>query len=199
MRGFEALFHLRNSTLILDVGGSFFNWQFVDVRPTVVLLNLTAEYLGEPPGRGKFLRVIGDGCHLPFRDGAFDVAFSNSVIEHLAVAERQAQLAREIERVGHQYFIQTPDKRFPVEPHFLAPFFHWLPKPVQRRIVRYGTPWGWITRSTKTQSDALVNELRLLSPHELQAMLPAALIKHERLLGIPKAIIACGGGERRAQ
>lgn len=190
MRGFEALFHLENSTLILDVGGSFFNWQFIAAQPTVVLLNLTAEYLGEPQGRGKFLRVIGDGCHMPFKDGAFDVAFCNSVIEHLTVADRQVQLAREIQRVGAQYFIQTPDKRFPIEPHFLAPFFHWLPKRIQRRIVRYATPWGWITRSTRTQSDALVNEMRLLSPDEMQAMLPAAQIAHEWLLGLPKSIIA---------
>lgn len=197
MRSFEATFHLTNSTLVLDVGGSFFNWQFINAQPTIVLLNLSAEYLGEPPGRGKYLRVIGDGCHLPFRDGAFDVAFCNSVIEHLTVADRQVQLAREIQRVGDQYFIQTPDKRFPIEPHFLAPFFHWLPKPIQKRIVRFGTPWGWITRSTKAQSDALVNEMRLLSPQQVQAMLPDALIENERLLGLPKAIIAHGGVDGR--
>jgi ubiquinone/menaquinone biosynthesis C-methylase UbiE len=197
MRSFEADFHIKSSTLILDVGGSFFNWQFIAARPTIVLLNLTAEYLGERRDRGEFLRVIGDGCHLPFKDGAFDVVFCNSVIEHLTRAERQRQLAREIQRVGDQYFIQTPDKRFPIEPHFLAPFFHWLPKRIQRRIVRYVTPWGWITRSTKTQADALVDEMRLLSPREVLAMLPGARIEHERLLGLPKAIIAHGGIDRQ--
>lgn len=199
MRTFEATFPIKSSTLILDVGGSFYNWQFIRAQPTVVLINLTAEYLGEPARRGKFLRVVGDGCNLPFKDGAFDVAFCNSVIEHLTVAERQVQLAREIRRVGDQYFIQTPDKRFPIEPHFLAPFFHWLPKPIQKRIVRFATPWGWITRSTKIQSDALVTEMRLLSPRELQALLPDAHIGHERLLGLPKAIIARGGVDRQTR
>ena len=58
--------------------------------------------------------VVADGCHLPFADDAFDMAFSNSVIEH--VPDHEA-FSRELARVGRSYYVQTPNKWFPIEPH----------------------------------------------------------------------------------
>ena len=63
---------------------------------------------------------------LPFEDGAFDLAYSNSVIEHLAPARREA-FAREIRRVARGWWVQTPAYGFPIEPHSLLPGAHWLP------------------------------------------------------------------------
>jgi 2-polyprenyl-3-methyl-5-hydroxy-6-metoxy-1,4-benzoquinol methylase len=58
---------------------------------------------------------------------SFDIVFSNSVIEHVGDAESQQQFAHEIARVGRAYWVQTPNRRFPVEPHLLTPFLHFLP------------------------------------------------------------------------
>ncbi|WP_044195088.1 class I SAM-dependent methyltransferase [Oscillatoria acuminata] len=43
--------------------------------------------------------VVGDGKKIPFEDSAFDIAFSNSVIEHLETWENQLQFTSEVQRV----------------------------------------------------------------------------------------------------
>ena len=74
---------------------------------------------------------VGDAVDMPgISDGAFDVVFSNSVIEHVETYENQRRMAAEIRRVGRRYFVQTPNRHFPLEPHFLVPGFQLLPYPL---------------------------------------------------------------------
>jgi SAM-dependent methyltransferase len=72
--------------------------------------------------------VQGDACALPFADGAFDVVFSNAVIEHVGDRERQRQFVAEALRVGRRVFLTTPNRWFPVEVHTRLPLVHWLPE-----------------------------------------------------------------------
>jgi hypothetical protein len=95
----------------------------------------------------------GDGRQLPFRDAAFDVVFSNSVIEHVGDAASQERFAREVARVGRSYWVQTPNRWFPVEQHLLTPLVHWLPRRWQRAILRRGTVWEALTRPTPDRRD----------------------------------------------
>src|ERR1017187_2845994 len=93
-------------------------WDMLAVRPRVTLLN--------PPRTkaelaGASWWVAGDGRAVPFRDAAFDVVFSNSVIEHVGDAQSQRAFAREVARVGRAYWVQTPNRWFPVEQHLLTP------------------------------------------------------------------------------
>src|SRR5207302_6536854 len=125
-------------TRVLDVGGTPETWDMLPVRPRVTLLNT-------PRTKAELARaawwVAGDGRALPFRDGAFDVVFSNSVIEHVGDAGSQARFAREIARVGRGYWVQTPNRWFPVESHLLTPFIHWLPRRVQGVLLPFSV-WG---------------------------------------------------------
>ena len=71
--------------------------------------------------------VQGDALALPFLDGAFDIVFSNAVIEHVGGREQQRRFVSEALRVGRQVFVTTPNRRFPLEVHTRLPLVHWLP------------------------------------------------------------------------
>ena len=80
--------------------------------------------------------VQGDACALPFEDGAFDIVFSNAVIEHVGDRERQRALVSEAIRVGRRVFLTTPNRRFPVEVHTRLPLVHWLPDALSHPVYR---------------------------------------------------------------
>ncbi|MEO0069888.1 MAG: iron dependent repressor, metal binding and dimerization domain protein [candidate division WOR-3 bacterium] len=71
--------------------------------------------------------------------------------------------AKEIARVGIRYYVQTPNKRFPIEPHLLTPLIHYflpyLPRSLQRQLLRYFTLWGWITRPTVQECERFLREV----------------------------------------
>lgn len=80
--------------------------------------------------------VQGDGCHLPFRDDAFDLVFSNAVIEHVGDRARQAQFVRECLRVARRgVFLAAPNRWFPYDTHVALPLIHWLPRVVWRPLI----------------------------------------------------------------
>jgi SAM-dependent methyltransferase len=79
---------------------------------------------------------------LPFEDGEFDLAYCSSVIEHIAAADRAA-FAAELRRVARGWYVQTPAYSFPVEPHALLPFAHWLPVALRRAYWRLGVAGEW--------------------------------------------------------
>ena len=98
MQQFAALFGVSGTTRILDVGGTPMNWRLVDARPRITLANMPGAC--EPHLAPEFDWLFADGCRLPFRDGAFDIVFSNSVIEHVGSPDQQRTFAEEIRRVG---------------------------------------------------------------------------------------------------
>jgi hypothetical protein len=193
MAQFEHLFNVTAQTRILDVGGTPDNWRLLSIQPDLTIVNL----FPAPEGLDERVKwVVGDGRTLPFQNQEFDVVYSNSVIEHLGELPAQKSLAEEIQRVGVSYYVQTPNRWFPVEPHFIALFVHWLPRAWQRRLVRYCTVWGLVARPTPEHCDAYVSELRLLNFSEMQMMFPQSQILRERLLGLTKSLIATRVGDR---
>jgi hypothetical protein len=191
MARFERMFEITARTTVLDVGGSSLIWQFAKVRPKLTFLNLPPAIGEKPAGVDE---VGGDGRMLPFRDGAFDIVFSNSTIEHVGTFAEQQKFAAEIARVGRGYWVQTPNRRFPFEMHVMLPFIHYLPRRWQRPLVMRFTGWDVLVPHTKdVRRDYLyhfLNELRLLDAKELQILFPEARIASERFLGVPKSLIA---------
>ena len=191
MERFVRALGIGRETRVLDIGGTMDNWQLTSVQPRLVLLNMPRAK-GEMTGATDW--VAGDGRSLPFRDGAFDVVFSNSVIEHVGDAASQERFAREVSRVGRRYWVQTPNRWFPVEQHLLTPLVHWMPKSWQRSMVRHGTIWGALTRATADRREFYVEhflrDIRLLGCREVQRLFPDARVIRERFLGMTKSLIA---------
>ena len=78
--------------------------------------------------------VRADGRELPFEDGQFDLGFSNAVVEHVAGGRaEQRRFVGELCRVAGRVMVTTPNRFFPVDPHSLLPFVHWLPDGALRR------------------------------------------------------------------
>ena len=86
--------------------------------------------------------VQGDACALPFADAAFDVVFSNAVIEHVGDFDRQRVFVAEALRVGRRVFLTTPNRWFPVEVHTRLPLVHWLPPAAANRAYELAHK-GW--------------------------------------------------------
>jgi hypothetical protein len=82
--------------------------------------------------------VRADGRSLPFADRAFDIGFSNAVVEHVAGGrDGQRQFVHELCRVARRVFVTTPNRWFPIEVHTLRPFVHWLPSGPRERLVPF--------------------------------------------------------------
>lgn len=110
--------------------------------------------------------VVADGCALPFSSRTFDWVFSNAVIEHVGSWERQKLFANEVRRVARKgYFVTTPNRYFPIEPHTLLPFYQFLPSRLQRRVVQYSP--GYVTEW---------EEIYLLSARQLRRLFPEAQV-----------------------
>lgn len=138
--------------------------------------------------------VVGDAADLTrWRDGEFDLAFSNSVIEHVGDLERQRMMADEVARVAGAYWVQTPNYFFPVEPHFLMPAWHWLPERSRVAILRRRGV-GWADRTPDAaEALELVRSARLLRRSQLAVMFPDAQLVPERFAGLVKSWTAVRG------
>jgi len=189
MRRFVDAFRPGPETTVLDVGGSAFNWELAGAEARITLLNLVPSADTRALAQ-RYTLVSASGTQLPYRDGAFDVVFCNSVIEHLGSLERQQAFASEVARVGRGLFVQTPARGFFLEPHLLTPFIHHLPRDWQRRLLRRFTLWGWLARPTQEVVDRFVAETRLLDGREMRALFPDCEIHRERFLGLTKSYVA---------
>src|SRR3954449_8122799 len=112
---------------------------------------------------------------LPFADGAFDLAYASSVVEHVA-PPRRGRFAAELARVARGLYVQTPAWSFPVEPHALLLVAHWLPVAVRLPYWRLGAQGPW-------------EDVALLRRWELEALFPTAAVHAERVGPLVKSWI----------
>jgi ubiquinone/menaquinone biosynthesis C-methylase UbiE len=184
MKRFSELFVLSGAS-VLDIGGGTFNWLLMDSRPErLTVLNVCDEQDKAPWAA----YIVGDGCATGLPDAAFDIVFSNSVIEHVGGIERQRQFAKECMRCGRSYFIQTPNKWFPVDPHTLMLFAHWFPQRIFKKLLPLSPRFMFFETDAGDKED--FGNMRLLSKDDLQELFPAAEIIEEKFLGITKSFIA---------
>lgn len=153
-------------------------------------------------GREKFgyqTVLLDESGRLPFDDGAFDVVYSSSVIEHVTVPKsdvwkitdenqfrrtawaNQMRFAAEIRRVGESFFVQTPNRRFFIESHSWLPFAGFLPRPWLLKVLRISNKF-WIKGAPP--------DFNLLDPRKMAELFPDAEIVLEKKFGLVKSVMA---------
>ena len=186
---------------ILDVGGTTPFWERVGYagseRVEIVLLNLMAQ---ESPYE-NMSSAVGDAADLSeYGDDAFDVVLSNSVIEHLPTPELQARMGSEVRRVGKRVYLQTPNRYFPLEPHFLFPFFGVLPMRMRAFLLRHMDLGCRQRQPDPDKALAEVRSVRLMTGAELHRLFPSATFENERMLLSPSpSSSSMAGTYRRSQ
>jgi hypothetical protein len=185
LRRFLSLMDVQPGDRILDVGGLPGIWLGSGFEHRVTLLNLTIP----DSASGPFTWAAGNGCAMPqFADKSFDIVFSNSVIEHVGDRSAQQAMADEVRRIGRRYWVQTPNRHFPIEVHFLFPFFQYMPPPMRRAIARI-----WPFSFAKLYHMDPVEEadhIWLLDRKSMSELFPDSMILRERFAGMVKSLVA---------
>lgn len=184
---FLAYFDPKNNTTLLDVGVTNKEYSQGDnylekhyPYPKQITA-VTNEPLTEfPENYPEVTAISADATSLPFPNDAFDIAYSNAVIEHVGDREKQVQFLKEMYRVAKSGYCTTPNKFFPVELHTRIPFLHFLlPKKYFDMFLR-AIGKGW----------AAGGYMYLLSESDMRDCLRCSGIKHytfikNRFLGMP--------------
>jgi len=202
---FRSAFHLDENTKILDLGsetGSNIHsvLQGTPVKPeNTYIADIDIELIEEGKNKFGYIPVlISESEKLPFDDYFFDIIYCSSVIEHVTVEKdqvwslysglefkkkaltRQKYFASDIQRVGKQYFVQTPYKHFPVESHSWLPFISWLPRRVLIPVLKF-TNLFWVKKTSP--------DWHLLNKTEMSSLFEGANIVDERSFGLTKSIM----------
>jgi len=174
---------------VLDLGGTTSFWRSAPQRPArLTLLNPSAD----PTQSKEALEVVrGDACEPPQSVLAqrYDLVYSNSTIEHVGGHTRRIMFAATT-RLGDHLWVQTPYRYFPIEPHFVFPWFQHLPVALRASLAP-----RWPLRPSGFPTDALaardeVMSIELLSVADLEFYFPDAQIRYERSAGLIKSLIA---------
>ena len=203
---FRDLFDLNKGTSVLDLGSQDGKHvarilQGTEVEPqnvSVADLDLTTLQAIEKKFGYKPVPIGEDG-KLPLDDGSVDIVFCSSVIEHVTIDKdevwsvtdgeefrgrsftRQKAFADEIRRVGRGYFVQTPNRYFPIESHTWLPFAGFLPRRMLISAIKFANRF-WVFYS--------VPDFNLLDKNDLARLFPDAELIFEKRFGLIKSIMA---------
>jgi SAM-dependent methyltransferase len=203
---FRNSFTIDENTKILDLGsetGSHIHSVLQGTRynpRNVYIADIDSHYVEKGANRYGFVPlIINESESLPFEDGFFDIVFCSSVIEHVTVpkdqvwslcsgkefknisSRRQQVFADEIQRLGKQYFVQTPYRHFIIESHCWLPFIAWMPRRILIPMLSF-TNRFWVK---KTRPDWY-----LLNRKQMHSLFNDARIVSEKTFGFTKSILA---------
>ncbi len=192
MRSFPDLASLR----VIDLGGTVEWWLRAPVTPAqVTIVNLFE------PGESHHVRlrpVAGDACSARVAlehaglETQYDLAFSNSLLEHVGGHAKRLALAEEVRRLAPRHWVQTPYRYFPVEPHWLFPGMQFLPVAARARIAATW-PLAHSRPADDPEAVSVVQWTELLGVTEMRAYFPTSDIVRETVMGLTKSLVAVAG------
>lgn len=177
---------------VLDIGGRANFWVGLSPQPrSVTVTNLPFDApQGDCPPHVRF--VTWDTFGEPpaeLLDRRYHLVHCNSVIEHVGDAAARARFAASLNAFDTRLWIQTPNRYFPVEPHWMFPFFQFLPRSWKVFITRHW-PLAYGGTVTKDEAGQRVDEVELITASELGRLFPRARLVRERFLGLTKSLVA---------
>lgn len=191
----------RQDVSLVDLGGTFSFWKMnlehldcCDRLARIDIYNLEVESVNRHTvGNVEIVERPGNVTQLgDVADNHYDIAFSNSVIEHVGNLYQQNRFAQEIQRISPCFVLQTPNRYFPLEPHFYVLFFPFIPLGI-RTFLHRRFRLGWFSpEPDELKARIHCDEIRLLSRKELKMLFPKARIHCERLGGLAKSFIITG-------
>jgi hypothetical protein len=186
LKQFEADFPAACYRNVIDVGGTPAFWGESERDLTLVNIGFANQ-----PSNPRIKLEVGSGMHLQHSDNSFDLAFSNSTIEHLGTYANQKLFAAELRRVSGTVYCQTPNRWFPFEVHYWSLFLHWFPSLLDHYFVlRYLTGWGWLVRPSRKEALEYHAALNILTRSEFARLFPDCEIRTEKFLGMTKSFTA---------
>ncbi len=185
MRRFLSVMQIKGGERILDLGGTIDFWLDVPMALDITVLNLPGSNDPVVPPTHHTIRIVqGDACAVQGEaDGQYDIAFSNSVIEHVGDAAHRAALASEAQRLAPRYWVQTPSVWFPMEAHTQMPFWWFYPPMMKRFFIR-----RW--RIKLPAWCEMVETTTVLSRAEVARLFPGGEVWTERFVGFAKSYVA---------
>jgi len=178
------------SMSVIDLGGTAESWLRAPIRPALVhIVNLEPSAVDSPV---SWIREHhADACDLPshIRDCKYDLAYSNSVIEHVGGHTQRMRFAEVVHKLSDRHWVQTPYRYFPIEPHWLFPGFQFLPLSARAEISRR---WPLAHSPSQNRDDGLRDAMsvELLSRAEMTFYFPHSTLRTERMAGMVKSLIA---------
>jgi hypothetical protein len=183
---FARTFPAIGEMTVLDLGGDARAWRNCSVRPAhVLLLNIVAQEVEEP----WMTALVGDACEPPADLPAADLVYSNSVIEHVGGHWRRERFAAAVHGAP-RFWVQTPYRYFPIEPHFMLPWLQHLPLALRRRLIASWPLGNYGALKDPERALRYAMEIDLLSVNEMRTYFPDAEILKERACGLTKSLIA---------
>jgi len=171
---------------VLDLGGTTVSWRVFGLRPgSVTVVNLNQDMGPYEP----WMEVVqGDACAGGF--GKYDLVFSNSLMEHLGGHARRQQFANVVQESAPSWWVQTPYRYFPIEPHWIFPGFQFLPFRARVLVCQHWNTLHMPACKDAAEAADLVASTELISATEMRSYFPASEIWFERIAGIPKSMVA---------
>ena len=99
------------------------------------------------------------------------------------------RFADAVHKLADRYWVQTPYRYFPIEPHWLFPGFQFLPLATRAELSRHW-PLGHTPLQNKDEGLRAAMSVELLSCSEMTFYFPDSTLLFERMIGVVKSLIA---------
>jgi Methyltransferase domain len=180
---FERIMQPTSDMKILDLGGQPMIWDSIKTKLNITCINLPGIAIEKHPTHHNITFIEGDACNMPqFKNGDFDLIFSNSVIEHVGDVGKRSQFSNEVQRLTNKYWIQTPYKYYPIEAHSGMLFWWLYPQTLRDNFIK-----KW--RNDLPAWTEMVETTDIVEADEFKQLFPKAKFTREWII-FPKSQIA---------